>query len=360
MPKRRQAVKEPETVAQLQTPDADTSVSGKDAQYTIGIDLGGTNIKFGLVSADGRIVKRARIPTLAGAGPKRALRRIVGVLRRLSRDHDIACVGVGAAGLIDHENGVIRVPPNLPGWDGAPVKDTIEKALDIPCHVTNDVNACVLGELLFGAGVGKRDIFCLTLGTGVGGGLIADGKLVIGANGAAGEVGHTVIFPDGQMCRCGSRGCLECYVGADYVVQRTVARLRMQGTKLKSRSLIRRYSGNRAEAITPKLISRAAHHGDRLALEIAEEIGYYAGLGIVNVVQLLDPELIVVGGGISGFGKPLLESIRRTVDERVQEFPGRKLEVVLSKLADEAGVLGASRLGFQSPPPSGSHNLPDA
>jgi glucokinase len=315
-----------------------------DDRLTIGVDLGGSSIKFGLVSREGKILKRARIPMQVQAGPKRGLNRIIRVVRGLARGHDVAAIGVGAAGLIDHEQGIIRVPPNLPGWDGTPVKETIEKALGIRCLVTNDVNACVLGELRFGAGIGKRDIFCLTLGTGVGGALVANGKLVTGANGVAGEIGHTVIFPDGQICRCGNRGCLECYVGSEYIVQRAVTRLRMQGSKLKSRSLIRKYSGNRAEAVTPKLISRAAHHGDQLALEVIEEVGYYVGLGITNAVQLLDPELVVIGGGISGFGKPLLESVRHTVDERVMKFPDRRLEIVLSRLGDDAGVLGASRL----------------
>ena len=313
--------------------------------FSIGIDLGGTNIKFGLVAADGKIIKRARIPTQAQAGPKRTLRRMINVIRHLVKDYEVRAIGVGAAGLIDHEQGVIRVPPNLPGWDGAPVKETIEKALEIPCFVSNDVNCCALGELLFGAGIGKRDLFCLTLGTGVGGGIISDGKLVIGANGVAGEVGHIVIFPDGQICRCGSRGCLECYVGAEYIVQRTAAKLRMQGPKLKSRSLIRKYTGNKPELITPKLISRAAQHGDKLALEVIEEIGYYVGLAVSNVVQLLDSELVVIGGGISGFGKPLLDSIRHTVEERLIKFPDRRLAIVLSELGDDAGVLGASQLG---------------
>lgn len=315
-----------------------------NASYSIGVDLGGTNIKFGLVSADGKIVKRARIPTQAQTGPKPVLRRLINVVRRLMKGYPVRSIGIGAAGLIDHEHGVIRVPPNLPGWDGTPVKEILERALGIPCAVSNDVNCCALGELRFGAGVGRSDLFCLTLGTGVGGGIIANGKLVIGANGVAGEIGHTVIFPDGQICRCGSRGCLECYVGAEYIVQRAVARLRMQGPKLKFRSLIRRYTGNRLERVTPKIISRAAQHGDECAREVIEEVGYYVGLAVSNVVQLLDPGLVVIGGGVSGFGKPLLDAIRRTVEERVIKFPGRKLSIVLSTLGDDAGVLGASQL----------------
>jgi len=313
-------------------------------RYTIGIDLGGTNVKFGLVSREGRIVRRARIPTNAQTGPKRALRRIALMIRHLAKDCEVSAIGIGAAGLIEHKQGVIRIPPNLPGWDQTPVKEVIEKATGIPAYVGNDVNACVLGEFLFGAGIGKQNIFCITLGTGVGGGIITNGRLVIGANHSAGEVGHTVIFPDGQMCRCGNRGCLECYVGAEYIVQRTIARVRTAGPKQKARSLIRRYSGNRLETITPKLISRAAAKGDSLALDIVDEVGYYVGLGIINVVHLLDPELIVIGGGMTGFGKPLMDAVRRTVDERLMKFPERRLEIVFSKLGDDAGVLGASQL----------------
>lgn len=311
---------------------------------SVGIDLGGTNIKFGVTTGDGRIVKRVRIPTLSEKGPKSALRRTISLIRKLSHQHEIASIGIGVAGLIDHTRGIIRGSPNLPGWENTQVKDTLEKALGIPTSVANDVNAFTLGEFLFGAGQKRRDIFCLTLGTGVGGGIIANGRLVLGANHAAGEIGHTIIFPDGQMCRCGSRGCLECYVGAEYIVQRTAARLRAQGPKLKSRSLIRKYSRNRPDTLTPKIIARAATHGDALALEVVKETGYYVGLGIVNVLHLLDPELIIIGGGISGFGKPLLTAVQETVDERIVRFPGWKLEIVLSKLGHDAGVLGASQL----------------
>jgi glucokinase len=319
-------------------------VQPEPERYTVGVDLGGTNVKLGLVNREGRIVKRARIPTNAQAGPKRALRRIALVVRHLAREVEVSAIGIGAAGLIDHKQGVIRIPPNLPGWDQTPVKETIEKATGITTYVGNDVNAWALGELLFGAGIGKQNIFCMTLGTGVGGGVIANGRLVIGANHCAGEVGHTVIFPDGQMCRCGNRGCLECYVGAEYIVQRTIARVRTTGPKQKARSLIRRYAGNRLDTITPKLISRAAARGDSLALDIVDEVGYYTGLGIINVAHLLDPELIIIGGGLTGFGKPLMDAIRRTVDQRLMKFPERRLEVVFSKLGDDAGVLGSSQL----------------
>jgi glucokinase len=312
-------------------------------RYAVGIDLGGTNIKFGVVSSAGKIVRRARIPTLAARGPKKALRRVIATIRRFARDYEISQVGMGVAGLIDHKRGIIRLPPNLPGWDGTAVKDIIEKAIGVSTSVGNDVNACVLGEYLFGAGRGRRDVFCLTLGTGIGGGIIANGRLIIGANHAAGEIGHTTIFPDGQMCKCGSRGCLECYAGAEYIVQRALALLRTLGPKLKSRSLIRRYTRNRPEALTTKVISRAARHGDPLALDVIRETGYYVGLGIANVIHLLDPEVVVIGGGVSGFGRPLLTAIQATVDERTPRFADWKLEIRLSELGDDAGVLGASQ-----------------
>ena len=296
-----------------------------------------------MVSSSGRIVRRAKIPTLAAHGPKKALRRIIATIRRFGRDHDIAQVGIGVAGLIDHKRGIIRLPPNLPGWDGTPVKDIIEKAIGVSTSVGNDVNACVLGEYLFGAGKGRRDVFCLTLGTGIGGGIIANGRLVIGANQSAGEVGHTTIFPDGQMCKCGSRGCLECYAGAEYIVQRAIALLRTLGPRLKSRSLIRKYTRNRLETLTTRTIARAARAGDPLALDVIRETGYYVGLGIANVIHLLDPEVIIIGGGVSGFGKPLLAAIQTTVDERIARFEGWKLEIRLSELGDDAGVLGASQ-----------------
>lgn len=334
------------------------------ARYDIGVDIGGTNIKLGLVDARGRIIARRRLLTHARRGPQQALDRIAAAVRGLSRGHKVTSVGVGVAGLVDHTHGIIRLPPNLPGWHGTAVKAAIERATGIQVHCANDVNVFTVGEWLFGKGRGHCHVLCLTLGTGVGGGIISHGRLLLGANDAAAEIGHMTIFGDGPVCRCGGRGCLERYVGAGYIVERMRAKLRAQkrrvkwhrrqmpmfdGIKVEQPSLLFDMLGRTLAGLTPRHIALAAARNDELALREIEETGFYLGLGISAAVALLDPELVIIGGGVAGFGRTLLRAARRTVFNRTPVFTGRRLELVLSDLGADAGILGASRLGWLSP-----------
>ncbi len=327
--------------------------------HDIGIDIGATNTKLGLVDRDGRVVARRRLLTRAEAGPAKSLERIARSVKELRGKRSVRSVGVGCAGLVDLKTGVVRVPPNLPGWHGTPVRDILAKAIGLPVRCTNDANVVTLGEWLHGAGRGCRDMFCVTLGTGVGGGAVVGGRLLLGANDAAGELGHTVIFGNGLPCRCGGRGCLERYVGAEYIVHRARQRLRAQKKRVRSHrkqmvmfqglgiekpSVLQDFVGRGGRRLTTKEIGRAARDGDRLALELVEEVGFYVGLGLVNAVALLDPERIVIGGGVSGLGSPLVRAARRTVLRRAQVFSGRQLEIVAAELGNDAGVVGASRL----------------
>ncbi len=302
----------------------------KGLKASIGVDLGGTNIKFGLVTQDGKILKRLIIPTQADQGPKLVVARIIYCLNSLKQSLvQLQAVGIGSAGVIDHHQGIIHYSPNLSGWNEIPLKKWIKKEIKIPVLVGNDVNAFVLGEYCFGAAKGSKSVFGITLGTGVGGGIISNGKLLLGINHAAGEIGHTSINVSGPKCKCGNYGCLERYVGAEYIVQRY----------LKYNQVLSQTD----KKITPEIISRAAKRGDKLAKKIIQETGSYVGVGLANVVSLIDPEIIVIGGGVSGFGKPLLDSIKKTVSERIMKFPSRKLKIVQSKLKDDAAILGASQ-----------------
>jgi len=310
-------------------------------KISIGVDLGGTNIRFGLVTADGNILRRLNIPTLVQEGPESVVGRIIETIIRLRRTRvqvqAVKSIGIGAAGVIDHYKGIIHFSPNLPGWKEIHLKELIEKEIGIPVYVGNDVNAFALGEFCFGAGVGSKSLFGITLGTGVGGGIIINGKLLLGTNHAAGEVGHTSINAFGPKCKCGNMGCLERYVGAEYIVKRTIKRLKSQ------KSEIMKLAKNDHQNITPEVIHLAVRKGDELAQNIIEETGFYIGIGLANVVSLIDPEIIVVGGGVSGFGKLLLDSIKKTMSERIMNFPGRRRKIVLSKLKDDAAILGASQ-----------------
>ncbi|MEO0100948.1 MAG: ROK family protein, partial [candidate division WOR-3 bacterium] len=280
----------------------------------------GTNTKIGLV-AKGKIEKRRVIPT--EKEPKSAILSLVSAIREIASQEEIATVGIGCAGLIDHKKGIVRTPPNLPKWHNLPLKRELEKRLKIPVFVGNDVNACALGEYYYGLGKGKRNIFVLTIGTGVGGGIISDGELILGENFAAGEFGHTSIFPEGKRCQCGNRGCLEAYIGE-------------KGIRMMARKVI-------GKDLSPQEISIRAKEGEKKSLKIIEMVGYYLGLGLVNVIHLFDPEIIIIGGGISGFGRNLLKATRKTVARRIMRLPKRKLLIKISKLGSAAGILGATR-----------------
>lgn len=325
----------------------------------IGVDVGGTNIRLGVVDSTGRVVERRRLATNAAAGPRQALDRLGEAVSELLRGRAVEALGMGIAGLVDHRHGVVRVPPNLPGWHGTEIARELGERTGLPVRVTNDANAVTLGEWLYGAGEGCRDLFCLTLGTGVGGGAVVGGRLAAGHNGAAGELGHTVIFGNGLPCRCGGRGCLERYVGAGYVVKRARERVKAQvrrmtnhkhqlpmfeGVRTDKPTRLLEICGPRLRGLTLKEVGQAARAGDPLALELVVEVGHYVGLGLVNVVALFDPERVVIGGGVAGLGAPLLASVRRTVFRRSQVFDGRRLEILFARLGDDAGVVGASRL----------------
>ncbi len=326
----------------------------------IGIDIGGTGIKLGVVDHQARVVKRYLLATRARKGPRQALERIGDVINRLRHGWRVRSIGVGIAGLVDHDQGIVRVPPNLPGWNGTSVKDRLAELTGLPVFCGNDVNAVTAGEWLYGAGRGCNNFVCVTLGTGVGGGIVAGGRLLLGANHAAGEIGHTCVMPNGPQCLCGGYGCVERYVGSAYLVARTRARLRSQLKKLNAHrnqtalfagmesavpSLILDLVDGDLSSVTPKQIGIAARHGDQLALELVAETGRYLGIALANVVEIVDPERIVIGGGLARLGPPLLAAVRQTVLGRIQTFPGRRLEVVQSRLGSNAGIVGAACLG---------------
>jgi glucokinase len=327
--------------------------------FDFGIDLGGTNIKIGLVDRAGKVRARRVLSTRAASGPAQALKRIAAVVGELRKRRRVASVGIGIAGLVDHTAGIVRVPPNLPGWNGTPVKRTLEGLTGLPVFCANDANVVALGEWLFGAGRGSRHLLCVTLGTGVGGGIVVDGRLLTGANDAAGEIGHAAIFADGLPCPCGHNGCVERYVGARYVEDRARKRVRAQlkrlndhknqtslfpGVKAQGPSLMLEYAGGDVSRITMREIGRAARAHDPLASALIEEVGDYLGTALANAVELLDPERIVIGGGVSGIGRPLLRAVRKSVFRRTQALPGRKLDILFCQLGMDAGIVGASRL----------------
>lgn len=313
-------------------------------KWAIGVDLGGTNTKLGLVDRRGRILARARFRTRAELGPLRSLERLARAIERLKGSNRLIGVGVGVAGLVNHESGILHIPPNLPGWEGTPVKSLMEELLGVQVEVLNDVNGVALGELQYGVARGYKEVLFLTLGTGVGGAVVSRGRLSLGANQVAGELGHMVLKPDGPGCRCGQQGCLESLVGSARIVELAREGLRDQP------SLISRLSRGDPARITPRMVARAARMGDPLGVRIMREIGGWVGLGVVNAVHLLDPELVVIGGGVARAGGVLLRTIQETVEAHLMKFPGRRLEIKTSRLGDDAGIVGAASILYNPQP----------
>jgi len=324
---------------------------------SLGADIGGTNIKIGLVDENGKIVARKRLPTDSEASPGAVLEKVARTALKLIDTRSVRSFGVGIAGLVDPKDGFVFTSPNLPTWDRVPVKDIRARLTRLPVFVANDANAVALGEWRFGAARGCVNVLCLTLGTGVGSGIIAENRLLLGKNGYAGELGHTVIFRNGAPCPCGNRGCLERYVGAQAIVDRCRRLLRIQKRRIAATRNQLTLFGDKGEQLsslfdlinydyrrlTTREIGLAARQGDKIALQTIEETGYLLGLGIYNAVMTLDPELIILGGGVSRLGAPLLRAVQQMVNRHLYGY-NRQLKIVLSRLVDDAGILGASQL----------------
>lgn len=326
-------------------------------EFTVGVDIGGTNIKIGLVDERGKVVCRRRLHTDRAEPAQMTLARIAQCVVKLSLNYPVKGLGIGVAGLVDCRSGVVRYSPNLPLWAQVSVKDTIARLTGFEVYCANDADAVTIGEWLFGAARGCHDVLCLTLGTGVGSGIIANNQPLWGANCFAGELGHTVIFPHGTACGCGDRGCLESYVGARALVQKCKRLLRRQqpkfanlrnqltlfGEHARDRSRIWELIRYDLRNLTPEAISAAAKKKDQIACRVIDDLGHLLGRAIYNAILVIDPELVVIGGGMSRFGAPLLQAVKIAVFSH-SYLQNRKLKIVLSRLREDAGILGASQL----------------
>lgn len=310
---------------------------GEEGNLAIGVDLGGTNIKGGVVNLQGQVLRRMSLETLSQEGPGRVLDQIAHLVQELKGREKIRGVGMGCPGLVEPTLGIVRDPPNLKGWKEVNVKGNLEDRLRLKVEVANDVNAAALGELHFGAGRGMNDFICITLGTGVGGGLILDGKLFTGRRGAAGEIGHMPVDIFGPRCRCGNSGCLERYVGAEYIVARAQEKLRDNPRSLLS-------SLGKDVKLTPKLIAEAAQRGDGLAKEVFRETGEIVGALLSGVVNLLNLELIIVGGGVARAGELIFGPMRKALEERTMNGEIQRVRIVTTLLGEDAGLIGAASL----------------
>jgi len=308
----------------------------------IGIDLGGTKISTALVGRDGEIVAHDYQPTRAAEGEQAVIGRMLDGARRVMAQagvdgSQVAAVGIGAPGPVDIEAGVVVAPPNLPGWERVPLEQLIQDELGINTFLENDANAAALGEHRFGAGRGVKHMIYVTVSTGIGGGLILDGKLYHGDSGGAGEIGHVTIMPGGPRCGCGNHGCLEALASGTAIAR--VARERVaHGTP----TLIADLAEGDPERVTAKVVAEAAGQGDKVANEILTKAMDYLGIGMANLVNLFNPQVIVIGGGLTNIGARLFGPVRQAIEQHALRAAAQAVRVAPADLGDNVGVLGAA------------------
>jgi glucokinase len=307
--------------------------------YTVGIDIGGTKIAGALVSESGEIVRELKVPSPANDSV--ALQAaVVAMVRELSQGEEVLAVGVAAAGFIDANQAVVVYSPNL-SWRNEPLKAKLEADLGVPVFIENDANAAGWAEYRFGAGKGSHHMMMLTIGTGVGGAIVANGELFRGGYGIGGELGHTNLIPNGKPCGCGQHGCLEQY-GSGTALLNAAKELAASGTQEGARLA---ELANAKGELTGAEVYQAIQEGDAGALRLLTELGAHLGFAVASFVAVLDPEIVVIGGGVSAAGELLLKPIREAY---LAHLPARgfrpKLEVVAAQLHNDAGVVGVADL----------------
>ncbi|MEM6691210.1 MAG: ROK family protein [Planctomycetota bacterium] len=313
----------------------------------LGIDLGGTSTKFGIGDGDGNVAHHWSMPTKHELGPDSVLDRIIRTIDTAIIERGLdqpTAIGIGVPGLVDLATGQAKFLPNFATqWRDVPVVERLTNHFRCEVAMLNDARAATLGELKFGRGkdIPNVTMAVLTIGTGIGGGVAIDGELRLGTTGGAGEIGHQTIVPDGPLCGCGNRGCLEALASGTAIVA--------MGARLISSKqapwLASQVSSD--QPLTPELIASAVQH-DPGVEEGIRQIGTYLGIGVANVVTILHPDLVVIAGGVSRMGETLLEPIRREVKERVRMFPTSDLQVMNSSLGSAPGVQGALALAASS------------
>jgi len=308
----------------------------------LAVDLGGTKIIAAIISDKGQVMAREYYLTLAEEGPQPVIDRILSAIDHLlgsvnldsSKLHSIS---LAAAGAIDLDKGLVTLSPNLPGWHNIPLRDIVKEKHRVNTFLINDASAAALGEHHFGVGRGVNNLVLLTLGTGIGGGIIIDGELYSGRCGSAGEIGHTTIDVNGPRCSCGNVGCLEMLASGTAIAKEAIRRI-SQGEMSSLTKILDGKAGN----ITAEEVSLAAQNGDSLALEVISQAATYLGVAMVNLVNIFNPEMIIIGGGMAQMGDLLLNTARQVVKERAFPLSAQAVRIVTAQLGDNAGVLGAA------------------
>jgi glucokinase len=308
-------------------------------QVVIGVDLGGTNMRTALLRPDGTMLDKRKEGTHAADGWRQVVSRLAENIEWLQKTAiakglTLAAAGVGAPGVIKMDKGIVVKSPNFPDWNNLPLKDELEKAVHIPVFIENDANAAALGEQWLGAGRGINSMIHLTLGTGVGGGIVLNNQIWQGADGMAGEIGHMTLIPDGRRCGCGNTGCLEMYASARGIMQSYRETLEAAGT-------------TPSEEITSEQIYQAARIGDAVARQVMREMGRMLGIGIANLINIFNPQMIVLGGGVKDAWPLFIDAVHEEIMRRAFQVPAERTKIVPSLLGDDAGMVGAAAVALQ-------------
>lgn len=319
----------------------------------LGIDIGGTKLAAGIVNGAGRMLARAEVPTLAREGLEPVLGRIVSLGQGLLQSPEAARdsvrrIGVGCAGPVDVRAGRVFNPPNLPGWIEVPLIERIQDALGLPAILENDANAAGLAEARYGAGRGARSLVYMTVSTGIGGGIILDGRVWHGLKDAAGEIGHVTVVPDGPLCGCGNQGCLEAVASGPSIARRAREAL-TAGRASRLRDL---------PTLTAADVTALAQAGDTLAVELWAETIRYLGIGVGTVISFLAPERVIIGGGVTRAGDALFRPLREEVRRRVKLVPVESVPILPAELGPDVGILGAAAVAMDEEAPSTEHRAP--
>lgn len=320
-------------------------------KWLVGVDIGGTTIKLAFINQSGEIIHKWEINTNKEHHiPTDIAKSIDQTLHELNQTKNkLIGIGVGAPGPVNLRNGAIDVAVNL-GWSNFPLRNCLEMETSLPVIVENDANMAAIGEMWKGAGSGTKDLVCVTLGTGVGGGLITNGDIIHGVNGAGGEIGHiTSIVEGGSHCNCGKTGCLETVASATGIVRLTIEELSSTDIPSQLRDFY-----NQSQTITSKLVFEAANKGDKLAENVVDKVSFYLGFALANLANGLNPEKIIIGGGVSKAGDILLAPLKNQFSRFAFPRVAQGVELSIATLGNDAGVIGGAWLvknRLKNPPP---------
>ncbi|MEN1935995.1 ROK family protein [Paenibacillus sp. 102] len=295
-------------------------------------DIGGTFIKYAMIDEHGTIYEKGKMQTSIQNQRKEILHRICETIRKLEKNYAIHSVGISSCGLIDHERGEVIFSANIPGYSGTKIANYIYRETGYTAIVENDVRSACIGEMWKGAGIGKENIVLITLGTGIGSGIIINGQMLQGANGLAGELGHMTIVHNGEECSCGGKGCYERYASTSALIR-----------QYKEVSLSK---GVCIETITGEEIIERINSGEQLAKDVYEQFLQYVVTGLVNITHMFNPELIIIGGGIAEQGESFLKQIQERFQQTIMDIYQKKTNIVLAALHNDAGMYGACYLAL--------------